>query len=102
VSAEKAAASPCRGCGGLIFFVKTPNGKNMPVNLEPDSTGNVAVYRDVSGTFQGRTLTKSDNAPSRGETLYMPHMATCVALRKREPAASNVIPLTGNREVPIR
>lgn len=100
-----AASQACRGCGAQVMFVKTVNGKNMPVNAEIDEAGNLAVYRDGNGRFVGRVLTKSDPHPAEFERRMMPHMATCTALAKRpsrptnRPLPANVIPISKGREL---
>lgn len=102
MSAESAASVSCRGCGQRVFFVRTVAGKKLPVNLEPDPAGNTAVYRDGSGCFVGRSLTKADPTPAPFEKVYMPHMATCTKLHRSTPGAplpANVIPISKGREV---
>lgn len=103
-----ANTSYCRGatCGAKIMWIRTANGKNMPVDVEETEDGNVAVYRDGSGQYVGRVLTKDHPEPREFERRFTPHMATCVDLRrKRERKAaaadrsSGSIALSGNREV---
>lgn len=104
MSLPGARRSTCRGCNAAILFVRTVNGKALPVDFEPDPAGNVAVYRDANGIFVGRTLSKDDPTPSTFERSMMPHMATCSALRKSPPRPTgelpaNVIPISRAREV---
>jgi len=71
----------CRSCGKTILFAIVTNrqGKppsRMPLDPSPDPGGNVASYRDATGTRVGRVLGKNGKALGF-ERLYMPHFATC-------------------------
>jgi hypothetical protein len=72
------------GCNAIIMFAITTNGKRMPLNAEADPEGNVAVSTDEHGGLTARVLVRHDPeipvAPGRGETIYMPHYATCKAI----------------------
>lgn len=61
----------CRWCGAKIIWAKTPGGKNMPLDAEPNPRGNLLL--DESG-FVGPAL-KSENPPA--DRRYMSHFATC-------------------------
>ena len=64
----------CRSCGDEIRWARTVAGKAMPLDLEPNPNGNV-VLRDGVAVVLGpleRTI-----AEEEGETLRMPHHATC-------------------------
>jgi hypothetical protein len=76
---DPARPTICRrpGCRRSIRFVTTKNGKQMPIDVTPDESGNVAVYVDETGTWRGRVL--GGAAPHRWERVYMPHAATCAA-----------------------
>ncbi len=54
---DKIAKAICKGCGTYIEWVKTENGKNMPV--DPNE---ITIITDSGKTVKGR----------------IPHWATCV------------------------
>ena len=71
----------CRSCDAPIIFVVVANNAGrkparMPLNPDPDPSGNVAVMVTASGTRAGRVLGKGQQ-PAPYETLYMSHFATC-------------------------
>lgn len=72
---------PCESCHAPIIFAVVHNQAGhkparMPLNAEPDPAGNVACFRDVTGTLQGRVLSRGQH-PAAHETRYMTHFATC-------------------------
>lgn len=79
-------ADPCPSCGKPILFAVVANNagrkpKLMPLDADPDDGGNVAAWRDDTGTLRGRVLGKGQK-PVPPERLMMPHFATCA-----DPAA---------------
>ena len=71
----------CRSphCDAPIRWLKTANGKSMPVDEEPNPDGNVQM-----GFIGGEEIAIVLNDPAdraaaqvAGATLYMPHHATC-------------------------
>jgi hypothetical protein len=85
--------SYCRECQQPILFAVVSNkqGKppsRMPLNHKPDPAGNVACYRDGTGTMVGRVLGKGQERVGY-ERVYMPHFATCA---KRAGKASANMP----------
>lgn len=65
-------SSRCRDCGALLAWVRTPAGKRMPVDLEPNPDGNVVIRED------GLAHVLSEKAARAvGGVRYMPHFATC-------------------------
>jgi hypothetical protein len=96
------AVSQCRGCGEPIVFVKVERKaggtSTMPVDPEPTDRGNVAAHRDGTGTWRGHVLGKEEEAASF-ETVFMPHFASCDAMKKREPTVlpDNVVRLDDAR-----
>jgi hypothetical protein len=40
---------PCRDCGKLIVWMKTKNGKNMPVNAETVKFGEILLFDQSKG-----------------------------------------------------
>jgi hypothetical protein len=79
---------PCGSCAAkgtraLIIFVPVANNagrrlKAMPLNADPDPSGNVAVTRTGTGALRGRVLVGAQKAIPP-EVTYCPHFATCVA-----------------------
>jgi hypothetical protein len=55
----------------------------MPLNPHPDPGGNVAAYKDHTGTVRCRTLGKGQQAAGF-ERIYMPHAATCEKAKERK------------------
>ena len=93
-------ARPCngRGCGAWIAFALTPTGKRMPIDLDPDPAGNVAVRVDAHGVLRARVLAKGEQAEP-GERVHVPHFATCGPVAANKPRADGVIPLYRKRAV---
>lgn len=61
--------SKCRGCGKEIWWVKTKNGKNAPVDLDQ-------TFAKKDGTW----MVDGDGhffKASMNDAGYMPHFATC-------------------------
>lgn len=92
-------ATRCARCPALIAFAVTESGKSMPVDVDPDVAGNVAVHVDGSGRVRARVV--SAELPVQGfEHLHLPHFATCGALARTKPRAdrsSSVVPLYRRR-----
>lgn len=69
--------STCRGCGAEIGFIKTPNGKSMPVDLEE------IPYVPAGGPYTYVTekgIVTRGRDPQPGELAfigYRSHFATC-------------------------
>jgi hypothetical protein len=71
----------CRKCGKPITFAVVANnaGKppsRMPLDPTPNPDGNVAVYKDATGSLVGRVVGKGGDHLGY-ERLMMPHFATC-------------------------
>lgn len=69
-------SSLCRSCKARIFFAKTANGSQTPLDFEPNPAGNIVI--DEEGI--ARVIPKADLF-NQQETrqIYMPHFATCSA-----------------------
>lgn len=66
----------CRACGRDVLVAVTMAGRLQPLDPQPDDTGNVAVYRDATGTWRARV--PSEILPAHPwEKIHMPHHATC-------------------------
>lgn len=72
--------SRCKRCGADMRWIVTPNGKNMPLDPQPGSLGNVVIDTlDEKGVEHGHVL-KADEDP---ECLrFVAHFATCTARRR--------------------
>jgi hypothetical protein len=68
------------GCGARIVFGRTPAGKALPFDLEPDVMGNVAVYVNEAGTVLARAVS-AELPCATHEQLHLPHFATCGSLK---------------------
>lgn len=82
--------STCRACGKPVTFALVANKagtppKRMPLNVRPDPDGNVAAYKDATGTLIGRVVGKGGEHLGY-ERLMMPHFATCEKRAAPSPA----------------
>lgn len=71
--------SKCRSCGAEIMWIKTVNGKNMPVDAEPvyfhqDPSGAEIFVTKGGAVVRGITAKPGENDVSTG---YNSHFATC-------------------------
>lgn len=85
----------CRACGAEIGFIKTKNGKTMPVDAIPlwvreDPSGVPYVFADGSVS---RAVAMEDQGPTQPEGVtvaYISHFATCPEADKfRKPRKSD-------------
>lgn len=53
----------CKGCGAEIYWVKTDNGKNMPIDAQPEKR---IVIQEFMGKRSGKFV-----------DTYISHFATC-------------------------
>jgi hypothetical protein len=92
------------GCGAPILWAVTVNDKAIPLDYEPNHSGNQVITGQ--GTYHGdavplvRTLTKAERAPSllddQFPVRYMPHHATCPRwAREKETDGSDQDPSGG-------
>lgn len=89
------------GCTARFVFATTDAGRSMPVDLEPDVAGNVAVHVDGAGRVRGRVVSK-ELPVQPWEKLHLPHFATCTGLTRTPPPdrpdrPDNVVPLYRKR-----
>lgn len=70
----------CKGCGELIFFVKTENGKSMPLDVKGQS---FYIETESLTGWRGWQIMKG----------YVPHWATCKKAKdfKKTPPKKEVI-----------
>lgn len=92
-----ASAKLCGRCLAPIAWARTETGKAMPISLEPDPAGNVAVRVTATGQIRARVLTKERFAAEGTERLHLPHVATC-GKKPTEPRRDGVVPLYKARE----
>ena len=71
----------CRGCGARVIWIRTKNGKNMPVddhilNFRKPNTGEKATDKLVTpeGEVVSAIVGRGDEFPEMG---YISHFATC-------------------------
>lgn len=74
----------CRGCGAEVEWIKTPSGRNMPVDMEYIELDPAGIPHDTVITDDGRVVKGFkivDNSglfPIEGTIRgRMPHWATC-------------------------
>jgi hypothetical protein len=63
---------PCRSCGAQIFWVKTSNGKNAPIDAEPVPDGNIIVDEHGHGAVIPKAMPIEPDIKR-----YKNHFATC-------------------------
>lgn len=62
--------SACRSCGARVRWVKTVNGKPMPLDPQPSARGNIIVVDGIA-----KYVPVDDNATFG--TRFVSHFATC-------------------------
>lgn len=72
----------CSRCGVIVFYAKTPGGRMLPVNAEPDEGGNLIIRTDDDGATCVRPAFASDGDRPR----YRCHYASCLASDLSFPA----------------
>jgi hypothetical protein len=75
----------CPHCRQPVLWTITTNGRQQPIDPEPDPTGRVAVYQDPPGRYRSRQLTTDRPTPEHAEVLYTAHAATCTHPQPRPP-----------------
>jgi hypothetical protein len=67
---------PCTSCQAIVLWAKTPTGAKMPVNPEPDPTGNIVLSEGPKPSdWPLATVTHMSQAPDKPR--YKSHFATC-------------------------
>lgn len=61
----------CTACRAPIRWLKTPNGRSMPLDLRPDPEGNVIIENGLAVLSPARAMALSP------EERFLPHWATC-------------------------
>ena len=73
----------CRGCGAEVFWARTPQGRKMPLDVEPvwiRITAGGKLYLRKDGTFvQGEKIGDAwdDDPDANVIEAYESHFATC-------------------------
>lgn len=80
--AQLSRLTPCRGCGKEIAFIKTKNGKSIPVDPEaryflPGQGGGYTYILMDGETMRGKPTEESPYVPYK--IGYISHFATCPA-----------------------
>jgi hypothetical protein len=94
-TAGRTSACKGDGCGALIRWLFTENGRRMPLDVDPHPDGTVVLVQ-VDGKTLARVLTGAQ-LPAQ-ETAYRPHWATCPAsdaMRAKKARAAARGPLCG-------
>lgn len=74
----------CKDCRQPIRWTRTPKGKHLAIDVEPDARGNVVIHHtDPDGREHVRVLKKDETYVG---LHFMPHRATCEALKQQETA----------------
>lgn len=76
------SASTCKDCGRPMMWVRTENGKAMPLDVMPFTNGNVVIIGTLGvrdSTPVVHVLTNADRAAGTydGRQLFVMHRATC-------------------------
>lgn len=74
----------CRRCNRPIGWCFTENGRQMPLDPEPDPAGNVFVSY-IDGKLVGVVRSKANPTPEG--VAHTPHYATCPALPRKQRAS---------------
>lgn len=76
ISGELAADDRCeRGCGDSFAWARTHKGKRIPIDLTPNPSGNIALYRESDAGLPRATIMAKGDVP-KGDR-YLSHFATC-------------------------
>ena len=70
----------CKGCGQKIFFIKTPQGKSMPLDAKP-----AFFYQETLAATGLMGWTRSQG--------YVPHWATCKKAKDFKKAPNKQKPI---------
>ncbi len=85
----------CRSCGAEIEWAKTPSGKNIPLDKEPEVDGNILVSMRGIGLAplaiaqskeQIETLRSQAKATGQLHLLFKSHFATCPNAKQHRKA----------------
>jgi hypothetical protein len=92
----------CPSCYAPIRWTVTAAARRLPVDAEPSTDGNLAVYTDGTGRVRSRALTKERPTLEHNEWQAMPHFATCKAPPARRSTRPGARTRTGVRPTPWR
>lgn len=71
-------AANCRSCKALIYWAKTKNGKNCPIDSAPSPEGNIVLGKTDRGDLLATVLGEQGLAMvAPGTKLYQSHFVTC-------------------------
>lgn len=88
------AMGTCAVCQAPLVWARTlasesgAGGQMMPLDVEPNRAGNVAVRQTGPRTLVARVLGKDETADAFTERIYMPHFATCAGAARNIGAAA--------------
>lgn len=66
-------SAKCSACQAPIIWLKTTNGRSMPLDVTPNPEGNVVIKDGLAVVLGG--VEAAD--PLIGERRFMPHWSTC-------------------------
>lgn len=66
--------SYCKSCGAEIIWVRTGNGKAMPVDAEPSAAGSLVLEQDPQGRTAAHVAGLFDGSD---QPRYVSHFVTC-------------------------
>lgn len=69
-------------CSAGITWVRTANGRPMPLDPEPDPKGNVVLVNGLAVVLGGKG---AEGVAAVDATRYMPHFVTCADPPQRKP-----------------
>lgn len=67
----------CERCDGRVVLVRLDGGQRVPVDVDPDPDGRIAVRVNGIGAVRGRVLTSERPVVEDTERLHLIHFATC-------------------------
>jgi len=73
----------CPSCYARIRWAITAHGRRQAIDADPDERGNLAAYKDHTGTLKVRVLAGDRSQLEGAEWQAMPHAATCTRPRPR-------------------
>ena len=68
---------PCKSCKALIRFVTGPNGRSVPIDLEPVADGEYYLSGTPIDSFLVRVADVAENEGNAGQPRYTSHFKTC-------------------------
>jgi hypothetical protein len=83
---ERPKRTTCRGCSTNIVFIRTDQGRVMPIDAEPHPAGDVRIDTMTSGSLVAHVMTTEEIYQHPGRR-YISHFATCPATHPKNVGA---------------